>query len=222
MGAEDVSLTWKLLGAADKAVQFFSSLRPIDENRRFASHALRHTLPNPKRMQPNELFESRQQDQMKQAANSLRDAVMKLITASGTTNADQATYRLPVEIRCRFARLRQRLVEALGNGQSPVPDAHASAVNLERFVSICNYLAQADSGSIDRDVRQEFISFSQRHAQDLELHCRTFKWLSEQRSLSREFASSGIVRSVGTMREPTSSLVAVREHCIQPGRYPVR
>jgi hypothetical protein len=89
--AEDVSFTWKLLGAADKVVQFFSSLRPIDEKNRFAAHSMRQTLPNPKRLQPNELFESRQRDQMRQAALSLKDAVTKLIAASGTTDAEKAT-----------------------------------------------------------------------------------------------------------------------------------
>jgi len=230
---EDASLTYKLMGAADKVVQFFSSLHPIEENRRFASHGLRQTLPNPKRLQPNELFERRQQDQLKQAALSLRDAIMKLITASGTTNAEQATYRLPPEIRSRFTRLRVKLGDALGNGQQPSSDPAAS--NLDRFASMCNYLAQVNPKDVDSEVRQEFISFSQRHAQDLESHCRTFKWLEEQQRVgrmggsagldehqqrSRVCGSAGLVRgmspsSIGAVKKP-SGLGAVREHYTQP------
>lgn len=178
--AEDVSLTWKLLGVADNVIQFFSSLRS-EEHRRFTSQSMRHTLPNPKRLPPDELFELRQQDQIKQAAHALRDAVTKLIAASGTTNADAATLRLPVEIRSRFSRLRLHLVQAFRKGQQPACDVNAVAADLERFISMCNYLAQAEPGDFDKDVRQEFISFSQRHAQDLESHCLTFRWLAEQR-----------------------------------------
>jgi hypothetical protein len=200
--AEDVSFTWKLLGAADKVVQFFSSLRPIDEKNRFAAHSMRQTLPNPKRLQPNELFESRQRDQMRQAALSLKDAVTKLIAASGTTDAEKATLRMPNEIRSRFARLRMRLVEALGSGQQSGPQRAAAVVNLDRFVSMCNYLAQADPPDVNHDVRQEFISFSQRHAQDLESHCRTLKWLEEDQRLrqSRTGGNISIVRVAGQVR----------------------
>merc|ERR1712070_608070 len=98
-----------------------------------------------------------------------------LIAAAGTTDADRATVRMPIEIRSRFTRLRLRLFEALGSQQQRLqPNA---AGNLDRFVSMCNYLAQADPAEVSQDVRREFISFSQRHAQDLESHCRTLKWL---------------------------------------------
>lgn len=198
---EDVSFTWKLLGAAETVVQFFSSLRPIDERNKFASHNMRQTLPNPKRLQPNEIFESRQRDQMRQAALSLKDAVTKLIATAGTTDADRATLRMPTEIRSRFARLRVRLVQALGSGPQRSLDPNAAA-SLERFASMCNYLAQADPADVNHDVRQEFISFSQRHAQDLESHCRTLKWLEEdQRSRqSRTGGNISIVRVAGQVR----------------------
>lgn len=209
---EDVSLTWKLLGAADKVVEFFSSLRPIEENRRFSYHGMRQTLPNPKRLQPNELFESRQQDQLKQAANSLRDAVANLITASGTTNAENATHRLPAEIRSRFTRLRWRLVQALNSSQKPASDLNTLVSDLERFVSMCSYLAQVDPKDIDRGLRQDFISFSQRHSQDLESHCRTFKWMEEQQH--RQSGNVIPVRGLGPLHAP-SGLGAVREHCVQ-------
>lgn len=215
--AEEVSFTWKLLGAADKVVEFFTSLRPVEENRRLGPHPTRQTLPNPKRLQPNELFESRQQDQMKQAAQSLRDAVLKLIIASGTTNADTATLRLPAEIRSRFARLRLRLAETLNNGQQPASDAKTHALDLERFVSTCNWLAQSGVDDVDKDVRQEFISFSQRHAKDLESHCRTFKWMEEQRIRERG-NGGGAVRGVSYAREP-SGLGAARERPVYATPY---
>merc|ERR1719401_289516 len=198
---EDVSFTWKLLGAADKVVQFFSSLSPVEEKNRFASHSMRQTLPNPKRLQPNELFENRQRDQLKQAALNLKDGVTKLIAASGTTDAERATVRMPHEIRSKFARLRLRLLEAIGNGQQRRPEPSATA-SLDRFVSMCNYLAQCDPAEVNHDVRQEFISFSQRHAQDLESHCRTLKWLEEDQR-SRQTHTGGnisIVRVAGQVR----------------------
>jgi hypothetical protein len=203
---DDVSLTWKLMETADKVVQFFSSLHPIQENRRFGGHPGRQTLPNPKRLQPNEIFARRQQDQLKQAAMCLRDAVTKLVQASGTTNAEMATMRLPGEIRSRFVRLRLRLVQALqGSTQMAIAhnaDSNAAASNLDRFASLCNYLAQVNTNDIDSDVRQEFITFSQRHAQDLESHCRTFRWLDEERR--REGGNSGLARGPGLARDPQS------------------
>lgn len=202
---EDVSFTWKLLGAAETVVQFFSSLRPIDEKNKFAAHSMRQTLPNPKRLHPNELFESRQRDQLRQAALSLKDAVTKLIAASGTTEAERATVRMPIEIRSRFTRLRLRLSETLGSQKQRL-DPNATG-NLERFVSMCNYLAQADPAEVPHDVRQEFISFSQRHAQDLESHCRTLKWLEEDqrsRQIDRQIGRPGgnvsIIRVAGQVR----------------------
>merc|ERR1712048_1462612 len=92
-----------------------------------------------------------------------------------------ATLRLPAEIRSKFARLRLRLAMAFGKGQRPF-DPNALASNLERLIAVCNYLAEADPRSIDRELRFEFISFSQNHSQDLESHCRTFQWFEEPRS----------------------------------------
>jgi hypothetical protein len=212
--AEDVSLTWKLLGAADNVVQFFSSMAPIQEN-----FNRRQTLPNPKRVHPNVLFERKQQDLMQQAAHTLRDAVKKLIAASGTTNAEMATMRLPMEIRSRFTRLRIRLAEALRSGGEQSSNVNGMASDLERFVSMCNYLAQTDPSKVDPDLRQEFVNFSQRHAQDLESHCRTFRWQEEGAYRGSDGGgASGLVRGTVTRPPPSGSVSSVRPPPSAAGR----
>jgi len=170
---EDVSLTWKLLSAADSFSRFFSPESGVDEMK----------LPTKKRAE--EIFEVKQRELLKKSAASLSSITTKITSArSSASGREDLTAQLPKEVRGRYARLRSALAEASANlpGTNEMEPSSASgqaeiegcSAELQTFAAHCLRLERAGGWpELTHEVRQEIIHFTQRHLPDLESHART-------------------------------------------------
>jgi hypothetical protein len=174
------------LGAVDSVVQFFSSLGGSE--REFGHSELSRKLAAPKKCRPNQLFENRQREQVKQAAHSLRCAVEKLVCLSSTSNADTVLKTMAPDIRSRFSRLRLRLIEFRTDGGRVQHSSTSKdmAADLDNFIEISDYLERTGGREVPGDLRQEYVIFCQRHLQDLENHsCALRRKNTQDRSSDR-------------------------------------
>jgi len=179
---EDVSLTWKLLGAAETVGRFFS-LSGEDEA------GVNENIEAPSRRRPEDLFEVKQREQLKKAVAALRAPMMDLVKASKEGKVDLLT-GLPKDLARRFARLRSSLSAASRSnavvvppqagqeemtGQPPeeVAKVEGSIEELAGFTEVCEKLERTGSWTcVDAQLRQEVIAFSTKHAQEIQKYVR--------------------------------------------------
>lgn len=101
--SEDVSFTWKLLGAAESFTRFMSQQMSAEGGANL-------DVKGPVKRRPEEAFEAKQREQLKKASVNLRKVVLKIV--SKVQPHEDATAGLPKETRRRFARLRSSLIAA--------------------------------------------------------------------------------------------------------------
>lgn len=183
---EDVSLTWKLLGAAESFGRFFSST----EEAGFSEDI---KTPSSRR-KPEDLFELKQRDQLKKAMASLRAPLVELVDKATKAGMDENTpsdllVALPKDLSRRFARLRGSILGATKNAnalvvRSPEPGMEDDATSgtpavdgsikeLSSFIACSEALERSGAWScLDTKNRQEVIAFSSSHATDIQKHVR--------------------------------------------------
>ncbi|CAJ1436654.1 unnamed protein product, partial [Effrenium voratum] len=107
---EDVSLTWKLLGAAESLGRLFSDEVGLNNE----------DLKVPAKVRrPEDMFELKQRDQLKKAVASVRAPVTELVEKAVEQNLDgDLLAGLPKDLWRRFARLREALVTATKEADS--------------------------------------------------------------------------------------------------------
>jgi len=176
---EDVSLTWKILGAAENISKFFSSPETSDTVSGSSGE-----LRAPLRKRPEELFEVKQRELLKKAARSLAYATTKLISSVGDRlgqkDGTDLTAILPKDARSRYARLRAALAAAAaampGTDES-VPNTAAEAqqgqegsrADLQCFAEHCSRIERTGGWpELKHEVRLEIISFDKSHYGDLQ------------------------------------------------------
>jgi len=198
--SEDISLTWKLLSAAEHVGRFFSAMS-TGTNEVDAGGINEDMKPHVRR-RPDDVFEAWQKEQLRKSAGSLKRATQKLI-AKVQPDQDDVTTGLPKEVSRPFARLRQALAEASRtapvavNHQLPaqaataasasiatssVPSAAAAHANpaegsvadLERFAELLGRVERTGGWpELSIAIRTDVINFSTKHTRDLEEHART-------------------------------------------------
>ncbi|CAE7774187.1 unnamed protein product [Symbiodinium pilosum] len=190
---EDVSLTWKLLGAAESVGRFFS-LSAEDEA------GINENIQSPSLRRPEDLFEVKQREQLKKAVSALRVPMADLAAkASADGSAVDLLAGLPKDLSRRFSRLRSALIAATSEtnslvvcprwagqeemtGHVPEEDlvnsaaehkVEGSAQDLTDFTAICEKLERTGSWTcVDAKLRQEVIAFSTKHAQEIQKYVR--------------------------------------------------
>lgn len=173
--ANDVSLTWKLLDAADCLGNLFS---PPAIDQEVINEEIAATSESPSA----DIFELRQQEQLKKAALSFRAPLEKLIAKAATddcTGHSDLFAGLQGEIRRRFARLRVSFAAAaraimvsvdprVESSDGPGCLAEGSSAELAEFVHLCERLERTGGLSwLSQELRTEVMSFSAKHARDL-------------------------------------------------------
>eukprot|EP00931_Biecheleriopsis_adriatica_P050540 TRINITY_DN29269_c0_g1_i1.p1 TRINITY_DN29269_c0_g1~~TRINITY_DN29269_c0_g1_i1.p1 ORF type:complete len:490 (-),score=110.35 TRINITY_DN29269_c0_g1_i1:79-1548(-) len=189
---EDVSLTWKLLGAAESIGQFFSSSA---EDEAGINEDIKPTC----RRRPEDMFEVKQREQLKKAAASLRAPVEKLVAkardeAIPPAGPGDLFGGMTKEIGRRFARLRSSLSQSTSSSGSlvvstypgqeemtgPVDNdgntlavAEGSIDELQSFTVLCERIERTGGWSgMSLELRREFLNFSVKHARDIETFVR--------------------------------------------------
>eukprot|EP00439_Symbiodinium_sp_Y106_P030550 s4806_g3.t1 len=189
---EDVSLTWKLLGAAETVGRFFSSAEDeagMKEDMQAVSASLRR---------PEDLFEVKQREQLKKAVAALRVPLSELLAkANGEGRAADLLAGLPKDVSRRFSRLRCSLIAATSETNSLVvcprwagqeemtgpivQDANAAfdgkaegnGQDLLNFIAVCEKLERTGSWTcVEAHLRQEVIAFSTKHGQEIQKYVR--------------------------------------------------
>jgi len=185
---EDVSLTWKLLGAAESFGKLFSYEAGGDEG------GINEDIKPTARRRPEDMFEVKQREQLKKAASSLRAPTEKLVNkASEEGAAGDLLAGLQKDLARRYARLRRDLFsstfavgslvvtlgEAVGDDKStgsPMeasassassssPAAEGSIEELQTFIQTCERLERTGGWSgLGPELRLEVINFSAKHA----------------------------------------------------------
>ncbi|CAE8623141.1 unnamed protein product [Polarella glacialis] len=192
--SEDVSLTWKLLGAAESVGRFFSSMAGGDED----EGGINEDMKPQARRRPEDVFEVKQREQLKKAAAGLRTPLLKLIHKASSENvaaSGDLLVGLPKEVGRRFARLRVNLVAsscsssmlvvsdisqaspAVSSDQkaalSSGPGAEGCLVELQQFVQLLERAERTGGwADVSSELRQEVINFSTKYARDLEDYAR--------------------------------------------------
>lgn len=187
---EDVSLTWKLLGAVDSISQFFWKLAGTTEE------GGEITISHPRR-KPEDMLESKQRERLRKAAGALRSALEKIVDRAGSGQHVELLSRLPPDVRRPLLRLRESLVTSApravmlcrksGIPASPWLAEKAPAVEievqpksdleqLEQLIQMCRTMERQGSWpEMDRALRAEVISFSQTHVAALEEFAKSLK-----------------------------------------------
>ncbi|CAE7772303.1 unnamed protein product [Symbiodinium sp. CCMP2456] len=191
---EDVSLTWKLLGAAETVGRFFSSAEDevgMKEDMQAVSASLRR---------PEDLFEVKQREQLKKAVAALRVPLAELLAkANGEGRAADILAGLPKDVSRRFSRLRSSLIAATSETNSLVvcprwagqeemtgpivQDAantaafdgkvEGSGQDLLNFIAVCEKLERTGSWTcVEAHLRKEVIAFSTKHGQEIQKYVR--------------------------------------------------
>jgi len=194
--SEDVSMTWKLLGAAESIGRFFSL-----QFTGSGQDGVNEELKTQAKRKPEEAFEVRQREQLKKAAGNLKRATQMLID-KGADSGD-ITSGLPKEVRRPFERLREALISAAAakmaqvssrcdsrgesamdevNGVPELPnnlallkdDMKGTPKELQHFVDICIRMERVGAWpELKPDLRQEIINFSNKFCRTIEDHSRT-------------------------------------------------
>lgn len=215
---EDVSLTWKLLSAFDNVQRIFSGLSAQGDEAIGVNRDLRPAV----KRRPEEAFEVKQREQLKRAAGVLRNAVAKLVLAGSSYDAEvDITQYLQAEMRGPFARLRASVnaaAEALpGMAESEqVQEVQEGGVSeLDRFSQHCARIETSGPWpELGYELRQEVVSFSRKHAADLESCARRMQKMNRTASSDSPTAAlKAISRSQGpgasSQRTPATPLPAV-------------
>lgn len=190
--SSDVSFTWKLLGVAESITRFMTQEPASAED-------LDYNGSSTVRRRPEHVFEARQREQLKEAAETLKEAVLKII--SKLPAEGDAMAGLPKETQWRFARLyaslqattapsRPLVVKpgdlpwgegdpaALDAGDPDATDQAAlpfagKAADLAQFVVFCNRMRRPDGWpQLSSGVKQDVIKFSMDCSRELENHAR--------------------------------------------------
>ncbi|CAK9006514.1 unnamed protein product [Durusdinium trenchii] len=174
---EDVSLTWKLLGAAESLGRLFGS----DES------GFSEDIKTPSRRRPEDLFELKQRDQLKKALSSLRAPLVELVEKAkeGHHESQALLTTLPRDLSRQFARLRSSVLAAHAEANSlvvrPMQETEeksggplmGSIEELSNFNAACEALERTGAWAcLDAKIRQEVIAFSASHAQEIQKHLR--------------------------------------------------
>lgn len=176
---EDVSLTWKILGAAETLGNFFGgSAEPAN-----SVSGSNTELRAPLKKRPEEVFEVRQREMLKKAAHSLSYTTTKLISLVGDklgSKDGDLTAILPKDARTRYCRLRVAVAASVaampGNsenepnpGMEPEQAREGSQRQLQRFAEHCVRIERTGGWpELSHEVRQEIINFEQIHYADLQ------------------------------------------------------
>lgn len=181
--SEDVSLTWKLLGAAESFGRLFGPSGETDEG------GMNEDIKPIARRRPEDMFEVKQREQLKKAANSLRTPLEKLLAKAKEENSEHVDLLagLPIEVRRRFARVRASLNASSSSSSNLVvpvipsedPKAEAtneaqelaaegSSVELQTFVQLCERLERTGGWcGLGLELRTEMMNFSSKHSRDV-------------------------------------------------------
>lgn len=181
--SEDVSLTWKILGAAESFGRLFASPNDSDEG------GINEDIKPIARRRPEDMFEVKQREQLKKAANSLRTPLEKLIAKAKGEKSDHIDLLtgLPVEVRRRFARVRSSLAASTSSSSGLVaavfpleeqkaevtdeaqqPCAEGSVAELQKFVQLCERLERTGGWcGISLELRTEMMNFGSKHSRDV-------------------------------------------------------
>lgn len=214
--SEDLSLTWKLLGAAESFGKLFSSMSSlVDEG------GVSEDIPLDGR-QSEDLFEVKQRENLKRAAASLRRIVQKISSkAADALPQEDLTASLPKDVGRRFAKIRSSLHAAgvvtghvaaqnstlgslpVGTATSVANDdvAEGNLADLDRFGDLCLRLERTGGWpELGSDLRQEIINFNQKHCTLLEEFARNIS------KASRCAASPSTSRNTAASPSTTSDL----------------
>jgi len=198
--SEDVSLTWKLLGAADSVGRFFG-FGQDDEGFAGVTDELRPAA----RRRPEEVFEVRQRETLKKAAGALNKATKRIIEKAGSADGDVMAALTPKDLVRRFARIRRDLAATASaapvvvtiapvQASAPPPSAflpgaagtadggvaapeveapEGSVLELLRFAELCGRLERSGGWpELTSELRTEVVNFSVKHASQLEDYAR--------------------------------------------------
>lgn len=177
---EDVSLTWKLLGAADVVHRLWSSLG-LDSQDAVAGKSMQWGS----RRSAAEAFEVKQREQLKKAAASLKDVTARLAATADSPNSEEdITAGLSKDARTQFAKLRIALHSAV-TSKSDVDDAEeetpgeevlarGSPKELQQF---CEQLTRVERQTswpeLSYELKKDIVSFSWKYLADLETYVRS-------------------------------------------------
>ena len=173
---EDVSLTWKLLGAAESFGRFFSDESGFSEDIKAPSS----------RRRPEDLFELKQRDQLKKALSSLRAPLIELVEKANKEAAEgDLLAGLPRDLSRQFARVRASVLTATSEanslvvrpanqeGTSSQPRLDGSIQELCIFINACESIERTGAWvCLDAKARQEVIAFSTSHSMEIQKHVR--------------------------------------------------
>lgn len=165
---DDVSLTWKILGAADSLSSWMERLGPSP-----AGAGVTEDLKSTMRRRPDDVFETKQREQLRAAAASLKSACIKLLEARPTDCASS----FPRDLRPRFARLRAALFEAATSvpvvRSSECPESAETPYGsgeVPEFIEVLAHIEKTGGWlEMSSGLRSEVIAFS-RHAREIESH----------------------------------------------------
>lgn len=230
--SEDVSLTWKLLGAAESMKQLFGW---ADE-----TGASEDTFEDTfgQRQRPEDLWEVKQRENLKKAAGTLArcsQSISSKAKQAGFELEEDATAGLPREVGRRFAKLRSALAAAClpaanaTEDGATVPEIQAeagaavahesgtapagalpegSSQELARFAEQCLRVERTGGWpELGGDVRQEIVTFSQKQVAQLENCARN---LAKNRGLASPTSPASPDSGRGgaaSRREPHSDLL---------------
>lgn len=232
---EDVSLTWKILDAADS---FSRLLRGSPEHDKI-SGAGTHEFMQPMRKRPEDVFEANKRQQLKKSAGTLAYVTNKLIGAMGPRlqPEDDHTAILAKDVRGRYARIRAALsacVNAMpGSNESEPTTARVQAISnegsqreLQLFVENCTRVENSGGWpELSHEVRQEIISFAQLHYTDLQPSTAAINRFvsSTPTSPSSAGAANSPTRAAsngGAANTPDATAAAQQESLISLGESP--
>lgn len=195
--AEDVSLTWKLLSAAESVGKFFRAMSGVDEG------GVNEDMKPQVRRRPEEVFEVRQREQLKKSAGTLKKATQKIIEKANGQQGDVLA-NMQKEVSRRYARLRSSLAETTQSAPlivSPQTTPHAirparvsegSIQDLEHFSELLARLERTGGWpELGGDLRQEVINFCTKHTTDLEVFARSLGKSSGLERLTSTDSASG-------------------------------
>lgn len=186
---EDVSLTWKLLGAAESMGRWVSFLGPGDEE-----GGVNEDLKAQARRRPEDVFEVKQREQLKKAAVSVKVPIEKIL--GKVVQGQDPFLSLPKEVARQLLRLRTKLSASIAATFHVMPEEIVEGHGeLREFVEICTLLERTGGWpQMEPELKQEVLNFSNKYSRDLEDHARNLgrSLLDVQRVASSPAAPAAI------------------------------
>lgn len=225
--SEDLSLTWRLLEAAESVSRLFTSMSSMSG--RVDEGGVSEDIPIDDGRRPEDLFEMKQRENLKKAAASLRKTVQKITSkATASMSREDVTVGLPKDVARRFAKLRSSLdaaAEAKGVDAKPKQAGlgslspskeeavEGSQQDLQRFADLCLRLERTGGWpELQGDLKQEVIQFNQKYNTVLDDYART---IAKVFAASPSASSTGGSARVG-LRSPHSSTADVSPKALSP------